>query len=271
MHFALEITMKLVLCILYLFIYSSLSHSNEITFDISTYEYEEVNTSTGGTYFMSDKSNPVFASIGIRNWDEGILNKYKPMLLENYHLLYTYEFTRGDVEYNSASSGTLDRRPYFKNRIEGYIARSINKKLKLFVGVGFRSLQDEGGGNRTSSGGVFYDRHSKYLYYPLGLIYNYKSWSLKSQYNLWGEGKQKSFLGKEDSTYLDPENTQNYGYGFDFTLRKKVTEKISIYLFDRYWSVDDSDWRNGKKDQSAIVQEPQNETFELGGGISYKF
>ena len=47
--------MKLVLCILYLFIYSSLSHSNEITFDISTYEYEEVNTSTGGTYFMSDK------------------------------------------------------------------------------------------------------------------------------------------------------------------------------------------------------------------------
>ena len=155
--------MKLVLCILYLFIYSSLSHSNEITFDISTYEYEEVNTSTGGTYFMSDKSNPVFASIGIRNWDEGILNKYKSMLLENYHLLYTYEFTRGDVEYNSASSGTLDRRPYFKNRIEGYIARSINKKLKLFVGVGFTSLQDEGGGNRSSSGGKFYDILSTYI------------------------------------------------------------------------------------------------------------
>ena len=140
----------------YLFFVSFSSlNANEITFDISTYEYEEVNNSTGGTYFMSDKSNPVFASIGIRNWDEGILNKYKPMILENYYLLFTYEYTRGDVEYNSASSGTLDRRPYFKNRIEGYIARPINKKLKLFIGVGYRSLQDEGGGKISSSGGHF--------------------------------------------------------------------------------------------------------------------
>ena len=29
--------------------------------------------------------------------------------------------------------------------------------------------------------------------------------------------------------------------------------------------------KKGKKDQSVILQEPQNETYELGGGVSYRF
>jgi len=260
----------IILIFLFIVSFSSLN-ANEITFGISSYEYVENNNQKQGIFFMRDKSDPRFYDIGLKNWDKGILNNYKPAILSKYNLLYTFEYTWGDAAYFSAS-GTL-KKPYSKKRYELYVARSINDNLNIFAGVGYRHLKDGSGGKLTSINAVAYDRHSEYTYFPVGFIYNYKSkWTLKSQYNFWGKGKQRSYIGPHNSDYIHViENEQGYGYGLDFTLSRELFSNISIHTFYRFWEVDDSDWVNCYKDQSTVCQEPENETKELGLGLSYHF
>jgi hypothetical protein len=262
---------KLIILIVLYFINFNSLNATEITFGISSYEYVENDNTNQGKFYMRDKSDPRFYDIGVKNWDKGILNNFKPAILSKYNLLYTFEYTKGDTAYFSAS-GTM-KKPYSKQRYELYVARSINDNLSIFAGVGYRHLKDNSGGMLTNINKVGYDRYSEYTYFPVGFIYKYKSnWTLKNQYNFWGKGKQRSYIGEHDSNYIYViENEQGYGYGLDFTLSRELFSNISIHTFYRFWEVDDSDWVNCYKDQSAVCQEPENETTEVGGGISYKF
>lgn len=260
-----------ILFYLFFVSFSSLN-ATEISFGISSYEYVENNNQKQGIFFMRDKSDPRFYDIGLKNWDKGLLSSYKPAILSKYNLLYTLEYTWGDTAYFSAS-GTMTK-PYSKQRYELYLSRSLGKNLNLFAGVGYRLLKDDSGGYLTSINAVGYDRQSEYTYFPLGFIYNKNKWTLKSQYNIWGKGKQKSYMGEHPtySSYIDLiENEQGYGYGLDFSLSRKLFSNISVHTFYRFWSVDDSDWVNCYKDETAVCQEPENETKELGLGFSYHF
>ena len=260
-----------ILCFFIFFSFGPLN-ATEITFGISSYEYVENNNTKQGIFYMRDKSDPRFYDIGLKNWDKGLLSSYKPAILSKYNLLYTLEYTWGDTEY--FGSGTTTK-PYSKQRYELYLSRSLGKNLNLFAGIGYRFLYDDSGGNITNTNAVAYDRQSEYTYFPVGFIYNKNKWTLKSQYNIWGKGKQKSYLGEQpslSSNYIDiVENEQGYGYGLDFTLSRKLLSNVSIHTFYRFWSVDDSDWVNCYKNGNAICQEPENETKELGLGFSYHF
>jgi len=267
---------KLIILFFLFFISFNSLNANEITFGISSYEYVEVlNQENKGKFFMRDKSDPRFYDVGIKNWDKGVLNNFKPAILSKFNLLYTFEYTWGEVNYLS-KNGTMQK-PYSKQRYELYLSRNINENLHLFAGAGYRYLQDNWGGRTaptiTSGGG--YDRHSRYTYFPIGFIYQYKNnWTLKSQYNIWGRGIQESFIGEQPSysSYIRVvENEQKYGYGLDFSLSRKLYSNISVNTFYRFWYVDDSDWVTCTKDGSYVCQEPENETKELGIGLSYNF
>jgi opacity protein-like surface antigen len=235
---------------------TNLARSADITFDASYYYYEEPN-------FMNDTSDPVFVSLGLRDWETPI----KPDT--PWQFIYTTEITRGWVKYSG--SGTLDK-DYYKFRGEAYAGYKIDK-FTPFIGLGYRWLYDDSGGQTSSTGALAYDRQSQYLYLPAGAIFEFgENFMVKGQFNLLLAGRQTSYLS-DIAGFSDVENDQTSGWGVDITLDYKLNEKVSLYSFYRYWDIDKSDIGTGTF--AGVLQfeafEPANTTTEVGIGISYKF
>ena len=243
-------------------IQSSLAHSAELTLDLSYYYYEE---KTGGTWFMDDTSDPAFVSLGVRNW-ESQTETGSP-----WNFLYTAEATRGWVEYNSASTGTLDK-DYYKFRGEAYLGHRLEDFTPI-IGLGYRWLYDDSGGVTSSTGALGYDRESQYLYLPVGGIYDpFDKLRVKGQFNYLLAGLQTSYLS-DIAGYSDVDNDQTSGWGVDFNIGYEVNDKTSIYSFGRYWDIDKSDVATGTYANVLIFEayEPANTTTEIGIGFSRKF
>jgi hypothetical protein len=107
-----------------LIIQYSVTHTSELTLDLSYYYYEE---NTGGTWFMDDTSDLAFVSLGVRNW-ESQTETGSP-----WNFLYMAEATLGWVEYSSASTGTVDK-DYYKSRGEAYLGHSL-KDFTTIIGI----------------------------------------------------------------------------------------------------------------------------------------
>ena len=253
---------KLTVLVLFLcFIFPSISYSQlETTVDISHYKYEE---EVNGAFFMSDESDPLFLSVGIRDWKKG--------LIEPTELMYTAELTYGQTEYNSASTGTLIK-DYYKARFETLLSYNY-EGVSPFLGLGYRWLYDDSGGLVSSTGHTGYDRQSQYLYLPLGIITQLTDeLTFKGQYNLFLSGKQTSYLSTFSASCGDVENNQNDGYGFDSALNYSLDEDISIYGFYRYWDIADSDPNTVVCAGSILTaKEPKNTTAETGIGIAFRW
>ena len=229
--------------------------STEITFDASYYYYEEPNV-------MSDTSDPVFLSLGLRDWD--IDKSDSP-----WHFLYTIEITRGWVKYDG--SGTLDK-DYYKFRGEALAGYKIGNFIPI-VGLGYRWLYDDSGGLTSSTGALGYDRQSQYLYIPSGAVFEFnEKLKIKGQFNYLLAGMQTSYLS-DIAGFSDIENDQTSGWGTDITVDYKINEKLSVYSFYRYWDIDKSDISIGTFAGVLLFQafEPANTTTEVGIGFSYKF
>ena len=230
--------------------------SADLTFDASYYYYEEPN-------FMSDTSDPVFLSVGLRDWDT-------PVKADSpWHFLYTGEVTRGWVNYDG--SGTLDK-DYYKFRGEALAGYKIENFTPI-IGLGYRWLYDDSGGRASSTGALGYDRQSQYLYVPVGGVFEFNDkLKAKGQFNYLLAGRQTSYLS-DVAGFTDVENDQTSGWGVDFTIDYKLNEKFSIYSFYRYWDIDKSDISTGTFAGVLLFQafEPANTTTELGLGFSYKF
>ena len=258
-----------ILCIS-LSIYSTKTQSAELTLDITSFTYSEVDPNDN--FFMEDKSAPFLYSIGLRNW--GDTKTTSNTKSTKWSFLYTLEYSFGNVDYSSAGTGKR-KKQYYKGRLEYYLSTSSKvgaNDLLPYIGLGYRYLLDDSGFKASSTNHLGYDRLSKYYYVPIGAIwYISDSLSLKSQYNYFLEGKQISFLNEIlPNTYtVNPENTQRLGWGIDLTLRSKLNSKWSTYGFFRSWNVEDSD----AVSCSALIYciEPKNKTHEIGAGISYHF
>ena len=250
--------------------YSQIVESAELTLDISSYSYREVDQNDN--FFMEDKSAPFLYGVGIRDWGD---DKKNPNVRNtNWMLLYTLEYSFGNIDYNSAGTGTM-KKQYYKGRLETYIStdRGVGANdLMPYIGVGYRDLLDDSGFKTSSTNHLGYDRLSQYYYIPVGAIwYISDSLSLKSQYNHFIEGKQTSFLNEvlPNIYAINPINTQRLGWGIDLTLRSKLNNKWSYYGFYRSWSTEDSDLVSCSP--LIYCMEPKNQTHELGAGISYQF
>ncbi len=244
--------------------------SAELTLDISSYSYREVDQSDN--FFMEDKSAPFLHGVGIRDWGDDKANLNLRNI--NWMVLYTFEYSFGNIDYSSAGTGTM-KTQYYKGRFETYIStnRGVGANdLLPYVGVGYRNLLDDSGFKTTSTNHIGYDRLSQYYYIPIGAIwYISESISLKSQYNYFIEGKQVSYLNEvlPNIYSINPQNTQSIGSGIDLTIRSKLNNKWSSYGFYRWWSIEDSDFISCSP--LIYCMEPKNQTHEIGAGISYHF
>ncbi len=251
-------------------VYPRITHSAELTLDITSYTYREVDPNDN--FFMEDKSAPFLFSVGLRNWGDAITTSNTKST--NFSFLYTLEYSFGNVDYSSAGTGTM-KKQYYKGRLEYYLSTSSKvgaNDLLPYIGLGYRDLLDDSGYKTSSTNHLGYDRLSKYYYVPIGAIWFISdSLSLKSQYNYFLEGNQITFLNEIlPNTYpVNPENTQRIGWGIDLTLRSKLNNKWSTYGFFRSWNIEDSDVVSC----SALIYcyEPKNQTHEIGAGISYHF
>ena len=261
---------NLIILSISLSLYSKITQSAELTLDITSYTYREVDLNDN--FFMEDKSAPFLYSVGLRNWGDA---KATPNTKSNnFSFLYTLEYSFGNVDYSSVGTGTM-KKQYYKGRLEYYLSTSSKvgaNDLLPYIGLGYRDLLDDSGHKRSSTNHLGYDRLSKYYYVPIGAIwYISDSLSLKSQYNYFLTGKQISFLNEIlPNTYpVNPVNTQRIGWGIDLTLRSQLNSKWSTYGFFRSWNVEDSD----SVSCSALIYciEPKNQTHEIGAGISYHF
>mgnify|MGYP001301701769 CR=1 FL=1 len=234
------------------------ANSTSLTFDLSHYYYDEPN-------FMNDESDPFFVSAGIKNWTPKIDPK------NEVKFLYTLEGTSGSASYTSVSTGTLDK-DYYKFRGEAYLGYGLGF-LTPFIGLGYRWLYDDSGGQRSSTGAFSYDRKSEYVYLPIGAVLRLnKNVLVKGNVNYLLNGTQTSYLSDVPG-FTDIENDQTSGWGTDITVDYALNEKFGMYLFSRYWDIDKSDTATGTFANVLIFQafEPANTTTEYGIGFSYRF
>ncbi len=247
-----------------LIIQSSLVHSEEVTFDLSYYYYEE--TDDSGNFFMSDESDIAFVSLGLRDWETRPTGN-------PWNFFHTLEITRGWVNYDSASTGTMDK-DYYKFRGEVFAGYRLGDVTPI-VGLGYRWLYDDGGGSTSSTGHSSYDRQSEYLYLPLGAIYNpskFDKWRIKGQFNLFLDGQQTSYASDISAGFNDLVNDQSDGWGIDFNIDYNLGDNATIYGFARHWDIGKSEI--GTLTYAGLVSwyawEPANTTTEIGVGLSYK-
>ena len=241
---------------------ASSAQAAEFTLDISHYLYEE--TTDSGGFFMRDESDPLFLSLGVRDWQGS-------EKMGALGFMYTAEGTYGQVEYTGSGTSQSD---YYKARMEGYLAYSYNPRITPFIGLGYRWLYDDAGGTVTSTGALGYDRQSQYLYAPIGATIKVSDkFSVKGQYNYFIKGKQTSYLSTASSLYSDVENDQNSGWGVDFTGTHKWNDNIGLFVYYRYWDIDKSEVSTGTYSNIATFTawEPANTTTETGLGVSFNF
>ena len=261
---------NIICTVMALFIYSTILQSAEITVGLTSYQYRELDPNEN--FFMEDKSAPFLFSVGLRDWGDTTVTPNTDSNIWSF--LYSIEYSFGNIDYISANTGTM-KTEYYKSRFEYYISKYSSEggnDLKTYIGLGYRNLLDDSGFKKTSTNHLGYDRLSQYLYVPIGAIwYISENISLKSQYNYFLEGKQISYMNDilPNDYPTNPEKTQRIGYGIDLTVRSKLNRKWSTYGFFRYWNIEDSDLVSC----SALTYcyEPNNQTHEIGAGISYHF
>ena len=159
---------NLIILSISLSVHSTLTQSAELTLDITSYTYREVDPNDN--FFMEDKSAPFLYSLGLRNWgDDTATSNTKST---NFSFLYTLEYSFGNVDYSSAGTGTM-KKQYYKGRLEYYLSTSSRvgaNDLLPYIGLGYRDLLDDSGFKTSSTNHLGYDRLSKYYYVPIGAI-----------------------------------------------------------------------------------------------------
>ncbi|MBZ0165495.1 MAG: hypothetical protein K8I00_01720, partial [Candidatus Omnitrophica bacterium] len=146
---------------------------------------------------------------------------------------------------------------------------------------GYRYLNDDSAGKRTTTGAAGYERESNYLYLPLGIGYTLpleEGWTVaaKVEYDVFLTGEQKSHLGDAITGLNTVKNDQDSGWGVRGSVKiSRETERFDFFVepYIRYWEADDSEI-------SAITYsgvlvgfglEPENNSLETGARIGISF
>jgi hypothetical protein len=188
----------------------------------------------------------------------------------------------GSVDYDGAivNLETGETQPYsYDNKHDStgefrlLIGPDFPKKTVLdtiYAGLGYRFLDD------NKSGDPFgYDRHSHYVYLPVGfetLRKIFGNWLLSTnvEFDVFLWGRQSSDFG--DVTI---HNDQHNGYGLRGSVGLEYNTKdwgISIQPFIRYWNIgksEETSFRSG--DFIITAWEPKNNTTEIGLDLIFKF
>lgn len=190
----------------------------------------------------------------------------------------------GKIDYRSDASGSLNGQKDYtiEVRLTGGYTFNLSARLSLtpYLGAGYRYLNDDSSGQRTSTGYYGYERESNYVYIPLGFetkspLAGMWTWGLAAEYDFFIKGEQVSHLEDVSSQYGTFNNKQNSGYGargsVDF-VRHGGPFDILIEPFIRYWKIAKS---NIDVNCNAIFClagfEPRNHTLQYGLKLGVKF
>lgn len=251
--------------------------------EFSHFQYEEPG-------FMEDKGYlyGVFGNISHRISENQPIKSFAD-IFGNGNTLNAYEldgrFSFGYVDYESTNTGTLDDIRDYIIELRGTAGYDIplcsSFTLTPYIGLGYRYLNDDSAGERTSTGAAGYERESNYFYLPLGLngVADLGSgWTvgLRGEFDIFLYGQQKSHLSDAIAGLGDVTNDQEDGYGLRASLKvMKETEAANFFIepFVRYWHIDDSEI-SAVTYQGVLVGfglEPENKSTEVGfrAGINF--
>ena len=224
-------------------------------------------------------------SVGITAINYGLEYQKTSLLSDGRFLIAGIDYATGTDRYSG--SGTLDIPRYYYN---GKIAIGADWSYRSgiispYIGLGYRFLSETGGGLRTSTGAVMYDRQSTYFYIPVGL----KQRSLSAgggvlestlELDYLVSGNQFSGLSIMNSfgytSSTDVNNRQTSGYGLNASFMYKRPDGWSLGPYWKYWNISKSDlstwtYKSGGTSYTSSVYEPTNTTEEFGFKALYQF
>jgi len=195
------------------------------------------------------------------------------------------KFSLGTVDYESEGTGTIDDIIDYMLEFRGVAGYDIPvfqaSRITPYMGFGFRYLNDDSGGETTTTGHFGYEREANYFYLPIGLETHTPfndGWALDMtfEYDVFLGGKQKSHLGDAVAGLNTVENDQKDGFGLRGSIKMiKETEKVDFYFepFIRYWHIDDSEVSTITYSGVAVGfgLEPENNSTEYGFKLGLQF
>ncbi len=191
----------------------------------------------------------------------------------------------GEVDYTSPISGTLDDIDDWLFEIRGLAGYDFplrnDQIITFFLGLGYRYLNDDSGGLRTSTGALGYERESNYLYLPVGLKYFLplrQGWSLEArgEFDIFLTGEQKSHLEDVSPGLTTISNDQDDGWGARAAVKlQREGERADVFVepYFRFWHVDDSEVAPVMFGGVLVGfgLEPENESWEAGCRFGVRF
>ncbi len=192
---------------------------------------------------------------------------------DNYMLSIEARASIGQVDYSSGSSGEIDNIDDNMWEVRGlagydfYVSETFT--VTPYGGIGYRHLNDNMGGKKSTTGASGYDRKISYVYSPIGIDVTTafeNGWNIKLrlEYDKFWDGNVESLLGSIPG-YYDIENDQDKGYGCRGSIMfKKKGEIIDFIIepFFRYWSIKDSKYTTDPGGTTWL--EPKNNSKEFG-------
>lgn len=194
-------------------------------------------------------------------------------------------YAQGQVDYTSSGTGSvsdIDDAALEARALVGYdVALSETGAVTFFSGFGYRYLEDDSGGKRSTTGASGYRRESNYFYSPVGVASTTvlaEKWriSFLAEYDHFWKGRQESYLSDAVAGAGDVSNNQNSGYGLRASIGLAYAfgwGELCFRPFVRYWDIGESE-RTNVTYAGAIVGigwEPANDTLETGLTVEARF
>lgn len=257
---------------------------DEAAEDFSAIELKTHETEFGTELYRYSYKEPVF-NLEIKGLQYGVFGTYiyrpakEDALYSDVLNMYKLDarFAAGPVDYSSNPSGQLDNEDNYAFELRGIAGYDhlVNERFLLtgYGGFGFRYLNNDSGGQQTTTGAYGYERVSNYFYLPLGVeAVNQLTphWRIASnlEWDIFLYGEQTSYLSDVDSDYPDLENDQDRGYGIRGSTRiTKEGKSVSLFFepFFRYWRIHDSEVETAIGNGVVLAGfEPDNNTTEYG-------
>ena len=242
--------------------------AQELGLTLSSYSYQEPSVSVGMTAI-----------------NYGLEYQKTSLLSGGQFLLAGIDYAAGTDRYSG--SGTLNVPKYYYNARLAIGTDWVygSQILSPYIGVGYRFLNQTGGGLTTSTGAVMYDRQSTYLYIPVGFKQRALTGDggmLESSFELdyLLAGNQFSglsamnnfgYTGSNDIT-----NRQTSGYGLNASFMYRRPDGWSLGPYWKYWNIASSDlatwtYKSGSTSYTKSMYEPANTTEEFGFKALYQF
>lgn len=186
-------------------------------------------------------------------------------------------YLSGHVDYHSADTGSMKNMSEAIYEVRGLIGQDVyapGLRITPYTGLGYRNLENDSAYRRSTTGALGYDREQRYLYLPVGLMFQQMpispgSWvvGLKLEFDQLIRGYNTSKLGtiprhKNLSFHQSTGSGAQASISFKRNLNSDLLiQSITFTPYIKYWDVHASNVNEG-------YYEPDNTTVEFGATLS---